>query len=166
MRRAELVRERWRPVHRLVEANRLQCLWFLREDYLPGSEPEVDRVLTEIEMRGDRQAWAQARTIRAWLSRTFNAEFWRPSPFTASKAAVPPGGHTRIGSPFHRFLIPPRAGLALKILQQPRRALAEITITCKGDHLLQALFRVRLDVQSLIAEAQKKIIERRALGIT
>ena len=62
-------------VHRLVEANRLQCLWFLREDYFPGSAPEADSVLAEIELHGDRQAWAQARTLRAWLSRTFNAAF-------------------------------------------------------------------------------------------
>lgn len=60
-------------VHCLVEANRLQCLWFMREDYLPGSAPEADRVLAQIELRGDRQAWAKARTLRAWLSRTINA---------------------------------------------------------------------------------------------
>lgn len=60
-------------VHRLVEANRLQCLWFMREDYLPESAPEADRILAEIELHGDRQAWAEARKIRAWLSRTINA---------------------------------------------------------------------------------------------
>ena len=60
-------------VHRLVEANRLQCLWFMKEDYLPESAPEADRILAEIELRGDRQAWAEARKIRAWLSRTINA---------------------------------------------------------------------------------------------
>jgi hypothetical protein len=57
-------------VHRLVEANRLQCLWFMREDYLPRSVPEADRTLAEIELHGDRQAWSEARHIRAWLSRT------------------------------------------------------------------------------------------------
>jgi hypothetical protein len=59
-------------VHGLVEANRLQCLWFMREDYFPESASEIDRVLAEIEARGDRQAWAKARTLRAWLSRTIN----------------------------------------------------------------------------------------------
>ena len=59
-------------VHRLVEANRLQCLWFMREDYLPESAPEADRVLAEIELHGDRQAWAEARTLRAWLSQSIN----------------------------------------------------------------------------------------------
>jgi hypothetical protein len=61
-------------VHHLVEANRLQCLWFMREDYLPRSTPEVERALAEIELHGNRQAWAEARTIREWLSRTINAE--------------------------------------------------------------------------------------------
>ena len=61
--------------HRLVEANRLQCLWFMREDYLPESVPEADRVLAEIELHGDRQAWAEARTLRAWLSQTIKAAF-------------------------------------------------------------------------------------------
>ena len=60
-------------VNHLVEANRLQCLWFMREDYLPQSAPEADRVLAEIELHGDRKAWAEARTIRKWLSQTINA---------------------------------------------------------------------------------------------
>ena len=55
--------------HRLIEANRLQCLWFLRHDYLPESAAEIDRVLASIEDHGDRQAWAEARRIREWLSR-------------------------------------------------------------------------------------------------
>ena len=62
-------------VNHLVEANRLQCQRFMREDYLPQSAPEADRVLAEIELHGDRQAWAEARTLRAWLSRTINAAF-------------------------------------------------------------------------------------------
>jgi hypothetical protein len=62
-----------KAVHHLVETNRLQCLWFMREDYLPKSATEVDRALAEIELHGDRQAWAKARTIRTWLSQTINA---------------------------------------------------------------------------------------------
>ena len=61
-------------VHHLVEVNRLQCLWFMRKDYVPSSAPEIDRALAEIELHGDRQAWAEARTIREWLSRTINAK--------------------------------------------------------------------------------------------
>jgi hypothetical protein len=60
-------------VHGLVETNRLQCLWFMREDYLPTSASEVDHALSEIELHGDRKAWAEARTIRTWLSQTINA---------------------------------------------------------------------------------------------
>lgn len=60
-------------VHRLVEANRLPCLWFMRDDFLPRSASEVERALTEIENHGDRAAWIEARSIRAWLSRTTNA---------------------------------------------------------------------------------------------
>ena len=60
-------------VRRLVEANRLQCLWFMKEDYLPRSAAEAERVLTAIEQHGDRQAWVKARELRAWLSRTTNA---------------------------------------------------------------------------------------------
>lgn len=57
-------------VHRLVEANRLRCLWFMKEDFLPRSAEEADRALARIEIHGDRQAWAEARELRAWLSRT------------------------------------------------------------------------------------------------
>ena len=57
-----------RAVHRLVEANRPQCLWFMKEDYFPYSPEEIDRTLTEIELHGDRQAWTEARNLRTWLS--------------------------------------------------------------------------------------------------
>ena len=60
-------------LHRLVEANRLQCLWFMKEEYLPRSAAEADRVLEAIEQHGDRQAWVKARELRAWLSRTTSA---------------------------------------------------------------------------------------------
>jgi len=57
-------------VHRVVEANRLQCLWFMKEDFLPRTAEEADRALAEIEIHGNRQAWTEARELRAWLSRT------------------------------------------------------------------------------------------------
>jgi hypothetical protein len=60
-------------VHRLVEENRLQCLWFMKEDYLPATVEEADRALADIEARGDRRAWPRAREVRAWLSRAANA---------------------------------------------------------------------------------------------
>ena len=54
-------------VHRLVEDNRLLCLWFMRDDYLPVTLREIDRALWEIELHGDRSAWTRARTLREWL---------------------------------------------------------------------------------------------------
>jgi hypothetical protein len=60
-------------VHRLVEANRLQCLWFMKEDYLPREALEIDSVLAQIELHGDRRAWIQARNLRAWLLQNINA---------------------------------------------------------------------------------------------
>ena len=60
-------------LHQLVEANRLQCLWFMKENFLPRSAVEADRVLTAIEQHGDRQAWVKAREMREWLSRTTSA---------------------------------------------------------------------------------------------
>jgi hypothetical protein len=60
-------------VHRLVERNRLQCLWFMKEDFLPRSVAEADRALAEIELHGDLAAWSEARELRAWLSRTTSA---------------------------------------------------------------------------------------------
>ena len=62
-----------KAVHRLVEDNRLQCLWFMKEDYLPASAREADRALAEIELHGDRQAWTEARTLRVWLSQSISA---------------------------------------------------------------------------------------------
>ena len=62
-----------KAVHRLVEDNRLQCLWFMKEDYLPASAREADRALAEIELHGDRQAWTEARTLRIWLSQSISA---------------------------------------------------------------------------------------------
>lgn len=60
-------------VHRLVEANRLQCLWFMKEDFLPATAGEIDRALAEIELHGDRQAWTQARRLRASVLQSISA---------------------------------------------------------------------------------------------
>jgi hypothetical protein len=45
----------------------------MKEDYLPVTELETDRALSEIELHGDRQAWIKARSIRSWLSQTISA---------------------------------------------------------------------------------------------
>ena len=62
-----------KEIHALVEANRLQCLWFMKEGYLPLSVGDADRALMHIEVRGDRHAWARARDLRSWLSRNTSA---------------------------------------------------------------------------------------------
>ena len=61
-------------VHRLVKSNRLQCLWFMKEDYVPRTPLETDGALAAIELYGDRRAWIEARNLRAWLLRNTSAE--------------------------------------------------------------------------------------------
>ncbi len=58
-----------RRVHALVDRCRVTCLWFLREDYMPGTAEEMFRVIRQIEEHGDRAAYVEAREIREWLSR-------------------------------------------------------------------------------------------------
>lgn len=52
----------------LVERHRAQCLWFLREDYLPTGAEEVSRVLAYLERYGDRETFVEARKLNQWLS--------------------------------------------------------------------------------------------------
>ena len=56
-------------VHRLVDDYRLQCLWFLRDDYYPADAAECERVLRLIEKRGDLPALRHVAEVRTWLSR-------------------------------------------------------------------------------------------------
>ena len=56
-------------VRRLVVEHRTQCLWFLRQDFLPSGREEVLRVLGHIKRNGDRQAFVEASELEAWLSR-------------------------------------------------------------------------------------------------
>jgi hypothetical protein len=67
---ASEVRER---VRRLVLQHRVQCLWFLREDFLPSGPEETLRVLGHIKRNGNRQAFVEASEIEAWLSRNSSA---------------------------------------------------------------------------------------------
>ena len=59
-------------IRRLVDDYRVQCLWFLREDYYPSIEAERERVLRLIELRGDLQAFRRVAEIRRGLSRRSN----------------------------------------------------------------------------------------------
>jgi hypothetical protein len=56
-------------VHKLVDAYRTRCLWFLRADFYPTTEEQVSRVLKSIEKNGDRAAFIQVAEIKQWLSR-------------------------------------------------------------------------------------------------
>jgi hypothetical protein len=56
-------------VDRLVDEYRVRCLWFLRPDYYPATREERLRTLSYIEMRGDRDAFRKAGTLRQWFSR-------------------------------------------------------------------------------------------------
>ena len=56
-------------IRRLIDDYRVQCLWFLREDYYPSTAAERERVLRLIELRGDLQAFRRVAEIRRGLSR-------------------------------------------------------------------------------------------------
>jgi len=51
-----------------VEAHRSRCLWFVRHDYRPASDDERRWVLTQIQRRCDRAAFARAAMLKRWLS--------------------------------------------------------------------------------------------------
>jgi hypothetical protein len=56
-------------VNCLVDEYRVQCLWFLREDYYPATREEALRALGYIERHGDVEAFRKAGEVRQWLSR-------------------------------------------------------------------------------------------------
>jgi hypothetical protein len=60
-------------VDRLVDEQRVACLWFMRPDYYPSTHEERARVLAQIERHGDLDAFRRAATLRRWLSRTSSA---------------------------------------------------------------------------------------------
>lgn len=60
-------------VDRLVDEQRISCLWFLRPDYHPATDEERIRVLEQIERHGDRDAYRRAATLRRWLSQPSSA---------------------------------------------------------------------------------------------
>jgi hypothetical protein len=55
-------------VERLIDVYRTRCLWFLRSDYYPSTDPERLVVLRHIEKHGDREAYRRAAAVRQWLS--------------------------------------------------------------------------------------------------
>ena len=57
-------------VDRLVDEQRIACLWFLRPDFRPTTTVERIRVLEQIERHGDLDSFRRAATLRRWLSQT------------------------------------------------------------------------------------------------
>ena len=57
-------------IDRLVDEQRIACLWFLRPDFRPTTTIERIRVLEQIERHGDLASYRRAATLRRWLSRT------------------------------------------------------------------------------------------------
>jgi hypothetical protein len=57
----------------LVAKYRDRCLWFLREDFVPGNVAEANLALDHIEKYGDREAFVEARRLRQWLLQVSNA---------------------------------------------------------------------------------------------
>jgi hypothetical protein len=62
-----------RDVRTLMDEVRLQCLWFMREDWYPSTPHEAIRVLGSIERNADMATFRRAATLRQWLSRRFSA---------------------------------------------------------------------------------------------
>jgi hypothetical protein len=62
-------------IENLVEKYRDQCLWFLRQDFIPDSTEEILHVLDLIERYGDREGFQQAQRLRRWLLLPTSAEF-------------------------------------------------------------------------------------------
>ena len=60
-------------IEQLIDANRVECLWFLRSDYYPSTDRERLRVLEYIERYGDRDAYRRANALKRWLSRRSSA---------------------------------------------------------------------------------------------
>ena len=57
-------------VDRLVEEQRIACLWFMRPEYRPSSRAERVKALEQIERHGDLDAFRRAATLKRWLLQT------------------------------------------------------------------------------------------------
>jgi hypothetical protein len=58
-----------RAVDELVDACRVDCLWYLRRDYYPRTDAERVRALEAIQERSGRDVFRRAGLLKAWLSR-------------------------------------------------------------------------------------------------
>lgn len=60
-------------IRKLVDAYRVRCLWFLRQDFYPVTVREAESVLEAIQRYGDREGFIRSAEIKAWLSPNSNA---------------------------------------------------------------------------------------------
>jgi hypothetical protein len=67
--REELVR----AIDALVDECRVECLWYLRPDYHPGTDPERLQVLDAIQARASQDVFMRAGRLKEWLSRLSSA---------------------------------------------------------------------------------------------
>lgn len=58
---------------RLLREQRARCLWFLREEYVPETPEEIERVLGYLQRNGDRETYLAARRVSQWLSQDSSA---------------------------------------------------------------------------------------------
>lgn len=58
-----------RQIDALVEERRVECLWYLRPDYRPGTDAERVSVLEAIQARSGNEVFKRAGILKAWLSR-------------------------------------------------------------------------------------------------
>jgi hypothetical protein len=58
-----------RAVDRLVEECRVECLWYVRPDYLPSTDEERLAILDAIQQRSTREVFQRAGVLKTWLSR-------------------------------------------------------------------------------------------------
>jgi hypothetical protein len=57
-------------IDRFIEQHRLRCLWFLRQDYRPGTVAERLQALERISRCADNDAFRRAAEFRQWLLQT------------------------------------------------------------------------------------------------
>ena len=65
-------------INKLVEAHRTECLWFMRKDYFPTTNPERLTVLRYLATYGDRATFVKARYFRDCLLQNSSAMSAKP----------------------------------------------------------------------------------------
>jgi len=59
-------------IDKLIEQNRVNCLWFVRTDYFPKTTEERLSILRDIERHGNRATFVAARNLRDCLLQISN----------------------------------------------------------------------------------------------